>query len=46
MRLAWKNILHDRVRFAITVFGIAFAVLVLAFVILHVTGHGLHGHTQ
>jgi hypothetical protein len=27
------------------VFGIIFIVLVLAFVILHLTGHGLGGHT-
>ena len=31
MRLAWKNILHDRVRFAITVFGIAFAIFLMVF---------------
>src|ERR1700676_2244827 len=31
MRLAWKNIVHDRVRFATTVFGIAFAIFLMVF---------------
>ncbi len=31
MRLAWKNILHDRVRFLATVVGIAFAVFLMVF---------------
>src|SRR5687768_1607114 len=31
MKLAWKNILHDRVRFATTVLGIAFAVFLMVF---------------
>jgi putative ABC transport system permease protein len=31
MRLAWKNILHDRVRFATTVLGIAFAIFLMVF---------------
>jgi putative ABC transport system permease protein len=31
MKLAWQNILHDRVRFVVTVFGIAFAVLLMVF---------------
>jgi putative ABC transport system permease protein len=31
MRLGWKNILHDRLRFAITTVGIAFAVFLMVF---------------
>lgn len=31
MQLAWKNILHDRMRFFITVLGIAFAVFLMVF---------------
>jgi putative ABC transport system permease protein len=31
MRLAWKNILHDRVRFLATIVGIAFAVFLMVF---------------
>lgn len=31
MRLAWRNILYDRVRFLVTVFGIAFAVFLMIF---------------
>ena len=31
MRLAWKNILHDKVRFSVTVLGIAFAVFLMVF---------------
>lgn len=29
MRLAWRNLLHDRTRFAVTVVGIAFAVFLM-----------------
>jgi len=31
MRLAWKNILHDRVRFLATIVGIGFAVFLMVF---------------
>jgi len=31
MRLAWRNILHDRVRFLVTIVGIAFAVFLMVF---------------
>ena len=31
MKLAWQNILHDKVRFLVTVLGIAFAVLLMVF---------------
>ena len=31
MRLAWKNILNDRIRFTVTVLGIAFAVFLMLF---------------
>src|SRR6195256_256137 len=31
MRLAWKNIVHDRLRFVTTVFGIAFAIFLMVF---------------
>ena len=29
--LAWRNLIHDRTRFAVTVFGIAFAVFLMTF---------------
>jgi len=31
MKLAWNNLIHDRVRFAVTVLGIAFAVFLMIF---------------
>jgi putative ABC transport system permease protein len=31
MKLAWKNLLHDRLRFGVTVLGIAFAVFLMIF---------------
>lgn len=31
MKLAWKNLIHDRVRFVVTVVGIAFAVFLMVF---------------
>jgi putative ABC transport system permease protein len=31
MKLAWNNLIHDRIRFAVTVLGIAFAVFLMIF---------------
>ncbi|MCI0491272.1 MAG: ABC transporter permease [Blastocatellia bacterium] len=31
MRLAWRNLSHDRLRFAVTIIGIAFAVFLMVF---------------
>lgn len=31
MRLAWKNLIHDRMRFLVTIIGIAFAVFLMIF---------------
>ena len=31
MRLAWRNLSHDRLRFLVTVIGIAFAVFLMVF---------------
>ena len=31
MKLAWQNIIHDRVRFLVTVLGVSFAVFLMVF---------------
>ena len=31
MKLAWQNIIHDRLRFSVTVLGVCFAVFLMIF---------------